>query len=116
MSTRLAPPFLVVTVLFVTVALIQSGCATAQVFSGDRQLLSFLHDGTTTRTEVVERLGEPSAQLRADHILTYRIVGSDAAGYGVWAPHATQPDARLSLVLVFDDQGVLQRHALIKVR
>jgi hypothetical protein len=98
-----------------------SGCATAPVKPGDRALLDFLHDGTTSRTEVVERLGEPSAQLKADGVLCYRIAGDSQNGYAVVLPRRVSSIAddrvvSLSLVLTFDESGVLQRHALVPVR
>jgi len=111
-NSRLVPRFALVALLSLGVL---AGCSTPG-FSGNRALLDFLRDGTITRAQVVEQLGEPSAQLRADRILTYRIVGSESEGYALWAPHAPWPEARHSLVLVFDEQGVLQRHALVKIR
>jgi len=100
-----------------------SACAT-DVPHGDRTLLDFLHDGTTSREEIILRLGQPSATFESEKIVTYRVGGRKDEGYMIsrqresrWDTASdTWVDTHFSLVLVFDDAGILKRHALVQVR
>ena len=95
-----------------------AACSTEspQAPHGNSALLDFLHDGKTTRTEVVENLGEPSKTLESERILTYRI-DSLEDGYIInrqclsgWGGSA------ISLVLVFDDSAILKAHAMVNIK
>ena len=105
------------------VLLCVSACAT-DVPHGDTTLLEFLHDGTTSREEIILRLGQPSATFESEKILTYRVGGRKDEGYMIsrqresrWDTASdTWVDTHFSLVLVFDDAGILKRHALVQVR
>jgi hypothetical protein len=98
------------------------GCATPAPLKGRADLLDFLADGRTTREEVVLRLGQPSGKFDRERILTYRLgFESKNKGYYVVEREA-QPGgwptwlrANYSLVLVFDDTGVLRKHSLVAV-
>lgn len=100
-----------------------SACAT-DVPHGDPALLEFLHDGTTSREEVILRLGQPSSTFESERIVTYRVGGRKDEGYTIskqresrWETASdTWVDTNFSLVLVFNDAGILKRHALIQVR
>ena len=104
--------------LVLALALTLVGCATTpQPLKGSPDLLSFLTDGRTTKQETIVKLGEPSGQFGHGKILTYRL----SKFYAV-VPRETTPSGwpvwqmgRLSLVLVFDDENVLDRHSLVKV-
>ncbi len=84
------------------------------------RVLSFLRDDETTREQVLLRLGVPTAQLEGDRILMYQL-NTDAKGR--WYLSAPEWDSAegmrtwrtgtSSLVLVFDDSGVLRRHSLV---
>lgn len=84
------------------------------------RLLAFLRDDETTREQVLLRLGVPTAQLEGDRILMYQL---NADAKGRWYLSAPEWDASTgmrtwrtgtsSLVLVFDDAGVLHRHSLV---
>lgn len=98
-----------------------AGCVSPPTIPGaSPELLAFLRDGTTTREQAVLKLGQPSSTLVQETILTYRIgedakqglfvVGSFANAVWRW------DDVRYSLVLVFDDDGVLRRHSLVSVK
>jgi hypothetical protein len=111
--------------LFVALALvlILAGCATPPPpLTGRADLLNFLADGKTTREEVLITLGQSSSRFEADKILTYRL-GFEPRnnGYYVVEREATSSGwpawtaAKFSLVLVFDDAGVLRKHSLVKV-
>ena len=110
--------------LWISVAILAglTGCVTSAPsgISPDPGLLSFLMDGTTQRSEVLSRLGEPSALFEQDHIITYRISGDPKRGYWIRerVPQSTVgwTGVHHSLVLVFNETGVLQRHSLVVVQ
>lgn len=92
-------------------ALLASGCVGAV---GRRGLLDFLSDGTTRKEDVLLRLGQPASTLEGERVLTYRL-GEDRGGYFL-DPAAVRPFLgyrAYSLVLIFDEQGVLRRHAMV---
>lgn len=91
--------------------------------AGRLDLLSFLTDGSTAKSEVLLKLGQPSGTFSAEEILTYR-VGFEPKGKGYWiveretgtALWSSWQGVRYSLVLVFDKRAILQRHAMIDLR
>lgn len=89
------------------------GCATAPI--GKRDLLDFLQDGKTTREEVFVHLAEPSATFEGERILTYRLE-EDEGGYSLLGARSQNWSGKYSLVLVFDENGVLRRHSLVRVQ
>ncbi len=102
------------------VAVLLTGCASTQV-TGRAVVLDFLSDGKTTRQDVIASLGQPSARFEVEKILTYRLGGKprnhglfvvEREAVGAW-PSWTR--AKYSLVLVFDDAGVLSKHSLVEV-
>ncbi len=110
---------LVVTVL---ISGLLVGCATTAPLKGRADLLDFLLDGKTAREEVVLKLGQPSGKLEREDILTYRL-GFEPKNKGFYVvEREAQPSgwptwllAKYSLVLVFDEAGVLRRHSLVEV-
>jgi hypothetical protein len=104
--------------ILLLVALLMS-CATTKMngMDGSRTLLNFLEDGMTTREEVILKLGQPSRTYEAERILTYRI-GNNDTGYFLPDPlkRADWAGTSHSLVLVFDENSVLQKHSLVSVR
>ena len=101
------------------VSVVLTGCATRPQLKP--VLLDFLRDGATARQEVLQKLGPSSGRFNGDKILTYRAEKGEN-GY-----HLDQCPARTteqgwqvwccgqSLVLVFDDNDVLQRHMFVNV-
>ena len=87
-----------------------SSCAHSE---GHKDLLAFLQDGTTTKNEVETRIG-PASVWGDGHIWTYRI-GEATEGLYLSANKSCWSDARYSLVLEFDPNAVLRRHALINI-
>jgi hypothetical protein len=89
--------------------------------------LSFLHNGTTTKDEVRTRIDNSAGWfVKIDDeysylptvwgdgsIWTYR-VDKETEGFSV-SPFKNRWQARYSLVLEFDRNGVLRRHAFIDV-
>jgi hypothetical protein len=102
-------------------ALTFAGCATAPL-KGRADLLNFLADGKTTQEQVFTGLGQPSGRFEADKILTYRL-GYEPMNHGYYpVERETTPSGwptwvltKFSLVLVFDDAGVLRKHSLVPV-
>lgn len=88
-------------------------CSNAPI--GKQDLLDFLQDGKTTREEVFLHLAEPSATFEGGRILTYRL-DEDAGGYTIKGAKGQGWSAKYSLVLSFDEKGILRRHALIRVQ
>lgn len=108
-------PFLL---LFIgVIGLVGGGCATP-IPGASKDLLAFLQAGKTTRQQVIMTLGQPSGTFEKESILAYRI-GQDAKqGYFIVSPKQTMPWAivRYSLVLLFDENGVLREHKLVDVQ
>ena len=102
------------------VLLLLAACASEPV--GHKDLLDFLSDGATRREDVQLKLGEPIARYESDRILAYRL-SVDEAGYVLVKPRNLQvhnlindwKGVRYSLILVFDQNGVLRRHSLVEV-
>ena len=103
-------------------AFVFAGCATTDksVPGARADLLEFLQDGNTTRTDAVLRLGQPTAVLENENIITFRIGEDVNKGLYVVGPGTTSgwlwETARYSLVLVFDEEGVLRKHSLVSVK
>jgi len=104
-------------------ALIFGGCATTPPpLKGSPDLLNFLSDGKTTRTEAIMALGQPSGRFEAEKILTFRL-GLEPRNHGYYLVEReattsgwpTWTAAKFSLVLVFDDAGILRKHSLVEV-
>lgn len=113
------------TKMFLALALVLTlvGCATTLPLKGRGDLLTFLADGKTTRAEVLTTLGQPSGRFENDKILTYRL-GFEPTNNGYYVvERETDPStgwsqwtlAKYSLVLCFDDAGVLRKHSLVEV-
>jgi len=112
--------------LVLACALLATGCATLKVQPADPQLvfksdlLGFLQDGVTTRDEVVLKLGIPSAQIEGEKILMYQLRADENGKWHLVAPRwnvntglRTWSEGTCSLVLVFGEKGVLQKHSLV---
>jgi hypothetical protein len=110
--------------LVLALALTLVGCATPPPpLKGSPDLLNFLSDGKTVRTEAITTLGQPSGRFESEKILTYRlgyepenkgyfIVDREAGEFG-WA---TWAHVKYSLVLVFDESGVLRTHSVVEIK
>jgi hypothetical protein len=82
---------------------------------GDSQFLSFLQDGSTTHEDVYLHLAEPSAIFESGRIQTY-LLDEDRGGYILMHRSEHGWNGKYSLVLAFDEQGVLRRHSLVRIR
>jgi len=95
------------------IIVLESGCAKQL---RNRDLLAFINDGTTTRTETLLQLGQPAGRFESDRIMTYRVGGNAQSGYFIQKNTATWVDTNYSLVLVFDPDGILEIHSLVRVQ
>jgi hypothetical protein len=107
-------------VRWLAIAAVLTGCATPAGVTPDPQQLAFLQDGATARSEALLRLGEPSGFFEGERILTWRIAGDAKRGRWVQGRAAALGEpaklvAKESLVLVFDEHGILERHALVPI-
>jgi hypothetical protein len=74
--------------------------------------LPFLRDGITSKAECIARLGDPSFVY--DNGATIVYVSQTNCYEGVPLPLTQTPWSSASLVLGFDEQGVLRQHAIIE--
>jgi len=93
-----------------------AGCATTSMIA-DKTLLDFLENGKTSKQMVILKLGQPSGTFEGEKIVTYRM-GSDEKGYLLLDRQAGAPwtGTKFSLVLIFDENNVLQKHSMVPVR
>lgn len=78
-----------------------------------------LNDGRTTRDEILAMFGTPSGRFEDGRILTYRMDRNHEVVVPAAATGARQSlwEAGIySLVLIFNDDAILERHRLIRVR
>lgn len=88
-------------------------CASAPV--GQPDLLAFVEDGRTTREQAFLALGEPSATYEDGRILAFRL-GHDEAGCFLVEKAPGFTGVKYSLVMSFDDAGLLRRHSLVPIK
>jgi hypothetical protein len=88
--------------------------------------LDFLEDGKTTKEAVILKLGPPSGTFEGEKIVTYRL-GKTQEGYFVSDrlayPYTQETpiwlrdiEGLFSLVLVFDEHQILQKHSLVRAK
>lgn len=92
--------------------LLLSGCTSTQPYV--KTSLDFLADGTTLKQVVFLKLGQPSATFDHERIVTYRLGFEN--GYVLLDKTNDWEGAKYSLVLIFDENNVLSKHALVEVR
>jgi hypothetical protein len=99
------------------------GVTPEQLRTLETGLLAFVQDGRTTREEALLKLGAPLARLEADRILIWDFqplsdgswVSIPSSGGLDWQVPALGGARTCSLVLVFDDKGVLLRHSKVRL-
>jgi len=113
--------------LFIAITILADGCATPRIKpinKGDfSDRLKFLINGTTTREDVLLKLGEPSGRFEGERILTYMLSIDDNKDLRVFPrPFAvSRTDPRVydlnpmvcSLVLVFQNNNLLEKSELV---
>lgn len=111
--------------------LLLTSCSSAYSRQADKTLLDFLEDGKTTKEMVILKLGALRYVNWHDtpegkNILFYRL-GKTAEGYFVFSqikewglPEGValllRVEGPFSLVLVFDENAVLKKHALVQIQ
>jgi hypothetical protein len=107
--------------IYLPLLLAVAACATTP--SGNKDLLTFLNHDPVTKQEVLAHLGEASATFEKNRVLTYRL-RCDKGGFSIQPTtsryvayhNAGWEGVDYELVLVFDENGVLQRHNLVSIR
>jgi hypothetical protein len=81
-----------------------------------KDLFDFLSRGQLlTKQEVMSYISAPpSATFEHERVLTYRLGRLNDGGYFVYSKKGWD-GVDFDLVLVFDDQGVLQRHSVVTI-
>ncbi len=105
-----------------------AGCATPRTKEIQPEvttnILPFIQDGITHRSEVLNRLGDPVSSYQDGEIITFRLIKDRAGKFQITkgGPINFAPDEFGSkiglhcLVLVFDAENVLAQHSLVFVR
>lgn len=78
-------------------------------------MLDFLQDGITTREDVYMKLAEPSAVWEGGRIMSYQLDRNDK-GYVPMRRREAAWTVKYSLMLAFDEHGVLRRHSLVDIK
>ena len=102
-----------------------AGCSAA-VRQSSKTSLEFLEYGKTTKDMVRSKLGPPTGTFEGDRIISYRL-GKTKEGYFVsdrvaypYEPVApawlSGIEGKFSLVLIFDENQILQKHSLVQVK
>ena len=102
-------------VFYYLLVVLLAGCATPQ-HDVDVTLLDFLEKGKTTKEITMLKLGQPSASFEDEKFLTYRLGYVNDRGYFLLDQSRNWYRAKYSLVLVFDEEGILCNHSLVEVR
>ena len=108
-------PDAVFCILAISAFALMIGCAHVPPVPADKNLLSIVTVGTS-REAIVLKLGEPSTTLENGRILAYRIGEDKGEGYFLLDRQVHWANTKYSLVLVFDEKGILIKHTLVQVR
>jgi len=118
---------------FLCLPVLVLACAQKYYYENDIELqqkwLPFVEDGTSTKREIEQTLGQPTTRYEDGKIWAYSIQLTEArAGeIGILEPETTgipEPETtgipesyvgHYSLVLVFDEKNILKRHSLVRV-
>lgn len=95
--------------------LLVTGCATAPPV-GQRDLLAFVTDGVTTKSDIYLRLGPPGREFEGGHIATWRVAEDEGGYYVVASSTDSWRGSRHELVVVFGANGRVERHSLVRLR
>jgi hypothetical protein len=102
----------------IVLPLLLAACAAAPVGPVDparvAQGFGFLRSGHTTKQEVLERMGPPGATYERDRVLTYAVFENQLGRFDVGStPRSAAPRGEYTLVLVFDERGILGKHSMV---
>ena len=113
---RLVPTLSRCCIVVIVTAIALAGCFTAVAQEPPgvvRQLVPSLAGDGVDRQAVTSALGRPWRSFEGGRICVYRIVRTTD---GVSVATRDADDATHELVLTFDDQGVVQRYSLLRLR
>jgi len=99
----------------IVVAFGLTACGSAPI-RGSATLLDFLRENATTREQVILELGDPASAYDGSKIMTYKLNRDEGGYYLVRDLSRGWANAPLSLVLVFDDKGVLKTRSVVAVK
>src|SRR5512136_3216809 len=110
------------------IILLLSGCAETRLQTVDdailQQQLSSLEDRKTSKQDILLKFGIPSAQFEGEKIFTYRLrFNQNDNRFEVVSREMDRRDPRFaewiqteySLVLVFDEKHILQKHSMLRI-
>jgi len=95
--------------------LLVTGCATAPPV-GQRDLLAFVTDGVTAKSDVFLRLGPPGREFEGGRIATWRVAEDEGGYYVVASATDGWRGSRHEFVVVFGADGRVERHSLVQLR
>ena len=95
--------------------LLVTGCATAPPV-GQRDLLAFVTDGVTAKSDIYLKLGPPGREFEGGRIATWRVAEDDGGYYVVASSTDGWRGSRHELVVVFGANGRVERHSLVQLR
>ena len=98
-----------------TALLLVTGCATAPPL-GQRDLLSFVTDGATTKSEIYLRLGPLGREFEGGRIAAWRVAEDEGGYYVVASSTDNWRGSRHELVVVFGADSRVERHSLVQLR
>ena len=107
--------------IIVLVSFLTAGCATTKSTHSDtpptrdKALLEFLEDGVTQKQTVLLKLGKPSYAVEEEKYFFFRIGGDPNEGFYLVEDLGSR-ETKFSLVLVFDETGLLKKHSLVRIR
>jgi hypothetical protein len=106
---------------FMIAVVLAAGCASVPKPPHDGRAVSFdsIILGATSRSEVIEQLGQPSARFEQGGILTYRLAHKPeyTSHYVIPRyPMGGWSRVKYSLVLTFDSEGLLDQRSFVKVQ
>lgn len=115
--------FVIISICMLIAAFTIGGCS-QKVVTIDKRLVSehfkFIHDGSTSQKEILNRLGEPANQYENGRILTYLLHENRNYQLNVVTsfinPGRNIRNVYYNLVLVFGADYVLERYSLVRVR
>ncbi len=102
------------TIVLLLLGTLLTACAMSPP-QGRADLLGFIQDGQTTREDTYLHLGEPSGLYEDGRIMSFRL-GQDDGGYFPVGKASGFTGIKFSLIMVFNETGILARHALVQVK
>jgi hypothetical protein len=98
-----------------TALLLVTGCATTPPV-GQRDLLAFVTDGATTKSEIYLRLGPPGREFEGGRIAAWRVAEDEGGYYLVASSTHNWQGSRHEFVVVFSADSRVERHSLVQLR